>query len=163
MSVFEIILFIVCLVVMLSGLVGIFLPLIPAVPLIWFACLAYGLFTNFKEINFNFLTVCAAFTIFSVVMDYVAGAFGAKKMGASRWGIIGAILGLIIGFIVGNILGLIIGPFVGALLFELIGGKNFKAASKAGLGTFIGYLGSAFIKIIIGVVIIGVFIWNVLA
>ena len=66
------------------------------------------------------------------VLELVAGAFGAKKGGASKKGMLGALLGGIVGAIVGTFVIPI--PLVGSLIGALFG---------CGLGAIIGELNNA--------------------
>ncbi len=147
--------------IILSGLVGIVLPIIPSTPLIWIGVFIYATCDKFETIGWSLLLIFAILTIVSLVLDYLGGVIGAKKYGATRWGLIGSVIGGIGGFFMGGIIGLIFGPFFGAVLFELIFGKDFRSSLKSGMGTLVGFLGGAIAKLVIGVIIIGIFIWKV--
>jgi uncharacterized protein YqgC (DUF456 family) len=96
-------------------------------------------------------------------LDNVAVAIGAGKFGASKWGIVGAIIGGLVGFAIGNLFGLIFGPFIGAVLMEVIvANKDVDSAIRAGFGTFIGYLFSIFLKFVIAVVMVSTWLYLVL-
>ena len=107
------------------------------------------------------LLIFAILTIFSIVLENIGNVYGAKKFGATRWGIIGSIAGTGIGFYMGGPIGLILGPIVGTVIFELIGGKGFRGALKSGLGNFVGFLGGSVVKIIVGLTMISIFVWKV--
>jgi len=162
MDVWTVLLFIGTLLIMLVGLVGVILPMLPGVPIIWLGAFLYGLFTGFEEINWNILVTFAVLTGFTMILDYVANLYGAKKMGATRWGILGALFGMLVGLFTGGVIGLLIGAFVGAVLGEVLSGKTESQALKAGMGTFLGFLGGTLIKFIVGCIIIGIFLWKVL-
>jgi uncharacterized protein YqgC (DUF456 family) len=162
MDVWTVLLFIGTLLIMLIGLAGVILPVIPGVPIIWLGAFLYGLFTGFEEINWNILGIFAILTGFTIVLDYVANLYGAKRMGATRWGILGALFGMLVGLFTGGLIGLLIGSFVGAVLGEILSGKTQCQALKAGIGTFLGFLGGTLIKLIVGCIMIGVFLWKVL-
>lgn len=86
-------------------------------------------------------------TLLSALVDNLTISLGAKKMGAGRWGIAGAFLGMVVGLIVGGPVGAILGPFIGAFTVELLVEKKAtKDALKAGLGTFIGFISAIVIK-----------------
>ncbi|MCP5003478.1 MAG: DUF456 domain-containing protein [Planctomycetes bacterium] len=146
---------------MFIGFAGIVLPVIPSTPIIWFGVFVYAFFDGFSSITWMMLGVFAALTIFSLVLDYFGGIIGARKFGATRWGIIGSVIGGIVGLFVGGLVGLIFGPFFGAVLFEILFGKDFKSAFKSGVGTIVGFIGGAVAKLVISVVMIGVFVWKV--
>lgn len=143
------------------GLTGIALPFLPGVPLIWLGTVIYGAFTGFKRVTLLILAIFTILMLFTVVVDYLANLYGAKKFGAGKLGIFFAIMGMMAGLITGGLIGLIIGPMIGAVLGELLSGKSHRAAFKAGIGTVVGFLGGTIIKFIIGLVMIGVFIWQV--
>ncbi|MFH2056240.1 MAG: DUF456 domain-containing protein, partial [bacterium] len=134
---------------MLFGLVGAALPIIPGLPIVWVMALIYGIFTGFEEIGATYLITFGILTAIVLVMDYLAAIYGAKRLGASRWGIIGAIVGTIVGIIVGGPVGLIFGPLIGAVVFELLIGREFRDACKAGFGTFCGYVAGAVMKLVL--------------
>ena len=146
---------------MFVGLAGIVLPIIPSTPVIWFGTFLYAFFDGFHRITWLLLLIFAALTVFSLVLDYFGGIIGARKFGATKWGIIGSLIGGIAGFFVGGLFGLILGPFFGAVLFEILFGKNFKSALKSGVGTIVGFLGGAIAKLVISVIMIGIFLWKV--
>ncbi len=56
---------------------------------------------------------------------------------------------------------MIVGPFLGAVSFEILFGKDYRTALKSGIGTIVGFLGGAISKLVIGVIMIGIFIWKV--
>ncbi|GAX61004.1 hypothetical protein SCALIN_C17_0037 [Candidatus Scalindua japonica] len=149
------------LMIMFGGLAGIVLPIIPSTPLIWVGVLIYAVCDGFKSISWSLVLIFGVLTILSVILDYFGGVIGAKKYGATKWGLIGSVIGGIAGFFMGGIIGLVFGPFFGAVLFELIFGKDFRSSLKSGIGTLVGFLGGAIAKLVIGVIIIGIFIWKV--
>ena len=146
---------------MLVGLSGIVIPIIPSTPLILMGIVIYAACDGFESISRLLLLILGVLTIFSVVIDYFGGVIGAKKFGATKWGIIGSIFGCIGGFFTGGIVGIIIGPFLGAVLLELVFGKDLRGAFKSGVGTLAGFIGGAITKLAIGVIMIGIFIWKV--
>ncbi len=161
MDSFQTIIFIIVLLIMFGGLSGVILPVIPSTPLIWLGIFIYAVCDRFESISWLLLLIFAVLTIISVVLDYFGGVIGAKKFGATKWGIIGSIFGCIGGFITGGIIGIIIGPFLGAVLLELVFGKDLRGAFKSGVGTLVGFIGGAITKLAIGVIMIGIFIWKV--
>ncbi len=161
MDAYHITILIISLLIMLGGLAGIVLPIIPSTPLIWAGVLIYAVCDGFESVSWLLILIFSALTILSVILDYFGGVIGAKKYGATRWGLIGSVIGGIGGFFMGGIIGLIFGPFFGAVLFELIFGKDLRSSLKSGMGTLVGFLGGAIAKLVIGVIIIGIFIWKV--
>lgn len=155
----QIILWIVVIALFLIGLAGTILPTLPGNILIFAGALVYGIFTGFEEVGFRVLAVLAGISIGAQVLDYVAEAYGAKRFGASKYGIWGGIIGAIVGLITFNIVGLIVGVFLGAVIPEmLLGGRSLKGALRIGYGSLLGFLGGTLMKFILGLVMIGVFV-----
>jgi len=149
--------------VMLIGTLGCVLPAVPGAPLVFFAAVAHRLYFGADQsVNNVVLGIIVGLMLFSLVLDYLATMYGAKKLGATRYGIIGSIVGGLVGLIFFNIPGALIGPFVGALSFELIGGKDWKTSSKAGLGATLGLLGGAVGKVACSFAMAAIFSVNVL-
>ena len=161
MGILEIVLFSISLIIMIVGMAGIIVPIIPSIPLVWLGAFIYAIFTHFEKVTWMVLLIFAILTIFSIVLENIGNVYGAKKFGATRWGIIGSIAGTGIGFYMGGPIGLILGPIVGIVIFELIGGKGFRGALKSGLGNFVGFLGGSVVKIIVGLTMISIFVWKV--
>jgi uncharacterized protein YqgC (DUF456 family) len=135
------------------------LPTLPGNILIFAGALVYGIFTGFEEVAFWVLAVLAGISIGAQVLDYVAEAYGAKRFGASKYGIWGGVIGAIVGLIIFNIVGLIVGVFLGAVIPEiLLGGRSLKGALRIGYGSLLGFLGGTLMKFILGLVMIGVFV-----
>ncbi len=147
---------------MLIGLIGSVLPFIPGSPLILLGAFIYAWYTDFLVVTWGTLVILLLLTVLSQILDYLTSILGAKKFGASRWGMSGAFLGGIIGLFSGGILGILIGPFIGALLLELLHGQDLPASLKIGLGTLVGFLGGAIGKIIIALTMIGIFLVKII-
>ncbi|MCK4576416.1 DUF456 domain-containing protein [candidate division WOR-3 bacterium] len=157
----KIFLSIITILLIASGLFGIIIPGLPAAPLILLGSIVYGFGFGFERIGLTIYIILTILASISLIIDYLGSVFGAKKFGASMFGIIGAILGLFIGFIVGNIWGLIIGPFVGAFLGELIRKKRPKESLKAGIGATLGFMGGFFLRFPICLAMVVLIIWGI--
>lgn len=141
MSTGEIIGLSITLLVMMVGFVGSVLPMLPGPILVLVAALGHWIWFREHSASPFVLLLLAALTAASLVLDYVASMYGAKRFGATWRGVVGAFVGGIIGIFF-NLPGIILGPFVGAMLFELLGGYEFDKASRAGLGATIGVFGA---------------------
>lgn len=161
MDLYHIFTFIISLLIMLGGLSGIVIPVIPSTPLIWLGVLIYAVCDGFRSIGWPLLLIFAVLTILSLILDYLGGVIGAKRYGATRWGVTGSIIGGIAGFFIGGLAGIIIGPFLGAVLLEIFFGRDYRGAFRSGIGTLAGFLGGAVAKLVTGVIMIGIFIWKV--
>jgi uncharacterized protein YqgC (DUF456 family) len=149
-------------IVMIVGLAGTILPMLPGIPLIYLGLIIYGVSTGWQAYSVNFMFFWGVVTILMVLLDYYAGAIGARKYGASSAGVWGSILGGILGIIFLGFIGIIVGPFLGAFVGELLSGKSRAHALRAGWGTFIGFVAGSLFKIVVGCIMIGNFIWKII-
>ena len=139
------------------GIAGSFLPVLPGPPLSWIGLLLLYL-TIPVEMNYWVLGPTLFITIVISVLDYVIPAQGTKRFGGSKYGIWGTNIGLIAGIFAPIPGGFIIGPFVGAFVGELIyNSKDHKRALKAATGSFIGFLASTFMKFVFCMMLLGIF------
>jgi uncharacterized protein YqgC (DUF456 family) len=162
MSAEEIIGLSIALLIMFVGFIGSILPGLPGTPVILAAAIAHRLYFGLHSINNVVLALLIMLTLFSILCDYLASAYGAKRFGATWRGVTGAAVGGLVGLFFG-LWGVFIGPFVGALLFELIGGYEFKKAAHAGLGATIGLFAGVMVKCVVCTVMIGMFTVNVIS
>ncbi|HBL75398.1 MAG: hypothetical protein A2W90_04055 [Bacteroidetes bacterium GWF2_42_66] len=114
---------------------------------------------NLDQFSGRFLIIWAVVTIVVSILDYIIPAWGTKKFGGSKRGVLGSMIGLLFGLFLFPPFGIIIGPFVGAVLGEITGGKDNKAALKAGLGSFVGFLLGTLMKLIVS----GMMAWYFIA
>jgi len=136
----EVLGFILALLVMLAGVAGAVLPGLPGTPIIFLAALGHRLWFKDHSTAWWVVAVLGLLAVFSMAMDFLATTYGAKRLGATWRGMIGAVLGAMIGLFVLPPFGLILLPLVGAALGEMSGGREWRAAGKAGLGASIGVI-----------------------
>jgi uncharacterized protein YqgC (DUF456 family) len=157
----HLIVLILALLVMFVGLVGTVLPAIPGLPLIWIAILGYAIVDQFRHISGWFLMITLLLVIMTQVAEYLAKAWGARYFGAGRAGTWGAVVGSLIGLFFLPI-GLLLGPFVGAMVGELLTGRQFPQAVRAGLGGVVGVLGSIVVNFVMALTLIVSFLFHVI-
>lgn len=147
----------------ITGIVGSFLPVIPGPGLSWLGLLLLY-FTDAVPMNYWVIGITGVVMLIVTVLDYVIPAKGTKRYGGSRYGIWGTNIGLVVGLFVPIPFGFLIGPFVGAFLGELIyNSKDHKRAWRAATGSFLGFLASTFMKFVVCVLFLGLFLnvmWN---
>lgn len=153
----DIILVIISFLFIILGIIGSFLPVLPGPLTSWLGLLILHL-TNAIPVDFTFLIITLVIAILIWVLDYIIPAIGTKRFGGTKYGMIGTTLGLIVGLIAPIPGGIIIGPFVGAFVGELLYKADSKTAFKAAFGSFIGFLTSTFIKFIVAIIYLGLFI-----
>ncbi|WOO41814.1 DUF456 domain-containing protein [Rubellicoccus peritrichatus] len=145
----------------ITGVVGTLLPIIPGVVIVWFGILIYKLWDP-AGISWTLVFVCGGLAILAQILDFVCSYYGARRFGATWRGGVGALLGAIFGpFLLGPVItpigGLIVGPIAGAVVGELSAGRTAKESGKAGVGTVVGGIVSALLKMVIAVFMAGWF------
>ncbi|MFK2904214.1 DUF456 domain-containing protein [Dyella ginsengisoli] len=152
----DLFLYILAAVLMLGGLAGALLPALPGIPMlfggIWLAAAVDG----YRHLGTWWLVGIGLLGAAGVVIDFVAGALGAKRVGASRQALWGATLGTFAGLFLG-VPGLLLGPFVGALAGELLAGNSVLRSTHVGVGTWLGLLFGTLFKLAVSFAMLGLF------
>ncbi|MBW8823305.1 MAG: DUF456 domain-containing protein [Xanthomonadales bacterium] len=156
---------IVAAILVLAGLVGVILPALPGLPLVFAGLLISAWADGFQHVGWPMLALLGLLTLVSLVVDYWAAAHGARRVGASRTATIGAALGMLAGGFVFFPVGLFLGPFVGALAGELLHRRSLAqadlgAATKIGIGTWLGIALGIALKLAIAGLMLGLFAFD---
>ncbi|WP_439128105.1 DUF456 domain-containing protein [Polaribacter sp.] len=142
----DIFLLLIGFILVLLGIIGSFLPVLPGPLTGWLGLLLLHL-TSIIPMNWTYLGITLAIAILIWILDYIIPAIGTKRFGGSKYGVYGTTIGLIIGLLSPIPFGILIGAFLGAFIGELFYDKTDKnRAFKASVGSFIGLLASATIK-----------------
>ncbi|WP_034345258.1 DUF456 domain-containing protein [Deinococcus misasensis] len=147
--------------VWLIGLVGTFIPVLPATFIVWLGALIYAYMTGFAEVTWAWLIGLALLALLTMTIDNIASAWGTKKYGGTNLAMLGAVVGGIVGIFLGP-LGLFIGPFAGAFGFELLNKQPPEAALKSAWGAVVGLLAGIFGKFIMHLIMGGLVLWKAL-
>jgi uncharacterized protein len=151
-------LWIVAILLMVVGALGIILPALPGVPLIFAGMVLAASIDDFQRIGWITLTVLGVLTVIAFVVDFAASALGAKRVGASARAVWGALIGTIVGLFFG-IPGLVLGPFVGAVVGEVTVHGRLGRAGNVGIATWVGLVFGTLFKLAIAFSMIGIFIF----
>lgn len=143
MEIFLLILAFLCMVI---GIVGCIIPGLPGVPVAYVGLLIAQA-TDKISFSWQMLLIWGIVTVVVSILDYVVPAWGTKKYGGTKYGVWGSTIGVFVGLFFGAV-GVILGPLVGAIIGELISGKQFNEALRAGWGSFIGILAGTVLKLI---------------
>lgn len=154
----DIVLLLLGLLCVFGGILGSFLPILPGPPLSWLGLLLLY-FTSAVPVNYWVLGITLVVAIVMTVLDYVIPAKGTKRYGGSSYGIWGTNIGLVVGLFTPVPFGFVIGTFLGAFLGELIyNSTDHKRALKAATGSFIGFLASTFMNLMVCLMFLGMFV-----
>ena len=148
--------YVLAVILVVVGMAGVILPALPGLPLVFAGMLLAAWAGGFDQVGWVTLLILGALTVLSVVVDFFATIVGAKRVGASRKALLGAVIGTFAGLFFGPI-GLFAGPFVGALLGELWHGRELSQAAKVGLGTWLGILLGTVLKLGLAFAMLGLF------
>jgi uncharacterized protein YqgC (DUF456 family) len=134
-------------ILVLLGLAGSVLPILPGPPLSFIGLFLLALLRHFSPpLTSTLVILLAIVTILVVGMDYIIPLLGAKKYGASKWGIWGSVLGMAIG-IFWSPFAMLAGAFIGAVLAEWFVGKKKGEALRAGWGVMMGTLFATILRL----------------
>jgi hypothetical protein len=144
---FEGITIIISSILMLLGLAGSILPILPGPPLSFIGLFLLALLKHFSPpLTPTLVIILAIVTILVIVMDYIIPLLGAKKYGASKWGVWGSVLGMAIG-IFWSPFAMLLGAFIGAVVVEWLVGKTKGEALRAGWGVVMGTLFATILRL----------------
>lgn len=144
----ETIIIIFGIILIVIGLIGAFLPIMPGLPFSYAGLLILQLL-NDPPFSVAFLILWLAIVIGAMVLDNVIPVYGTKKYGGTKFGIAGSTIGMIVGIFVFPPLGMIIFPLVGAFLGEIITGNSQEQALKSAWGSFVGFMAATGIKVMV--------------
>lgn len=138
---------VVAVVLMIAGLTGSVVPLLPGPPLSYAGLLVLQLRED-APFTLRFMLIWLFVTVAVQVLDYILPVVATKRFGGTRYGVWGSTIGLIAGFWLGPV-GIIAGPFAGALIGEMLYSGNSDKAIRAAVGSFIGFIFSTLTKLIV--------------
>jgi len=141
-------------ILLILGVIGSILPIVPGPPLSFIGLLLLHLFTPFvMQEDYLFLFGISAALI--TFLDYWLQVYSVKLFGGGKASTIGVIIGILVGVFIFPPLGVLVGPFLGAYIgaiiesdFDLV--KSFKIA----FGSLIGFLGGTILKFVYSIVVI---------
>jgi hypothetical protein len=142
----------------LAGIVGSVVPWMPGPVFVVAGALLWAFATSFETLGMGRLAVLAGLAALAFVLDLVVGALGARRYGASRLGMAGAIVGAVVGLFFGPV-GLIVGCVVGAVAGELLRGADLARSVRSGAGALIGLLAGLAADLVVTITMIGLFLY----
>lgn len=141
---------------MLVGLIGVIVPLLPGNALILFAAILHKLMLP-ATISWVAIGWIAALCVLAIVADFGGTILGARLAGGGKWGMAGAGTGAFIGMFF-SLPALILGTIFGAMAAEkFIAKKSGRTSLLAGAGAAAGFLLSTVVRLGCALAMIGVF------
>ncbi|MCC7121546.1 MAG: DUF456 family protein [Gammaproteobacteria bacterium] len=154
----TVLLWLLVVVLVVAGIAGVVFPALPGPPFVFVGLVLAAWIDDFQRVSlFPTLTIIGVLTALTVVVDFVATALGAKRVGASGKAVWGAAIGTVVGLFFG-LPGLVFGPFAGAAVGQFLSHGDLLHAGRVGLGTWLGILVGAALKVALVCTMIGVFV-----
>ena len=141
----------------LAGLAGTVLPLLPGTLLVWAGLLLGAWIDDFTRVSVLTVVVITLLAALAWALDFVAGLMGAKRAGASKLALVGAAVGTIVGIFMG-LVGVLFMPLVGAAIGEYWAQKDQQRAAKVAFATWLGLMLGMVAKVVISFVMVGIFL-----
>jgi uncharacterized protein len=157
---------IVSILLVVIGIAGTILPMLPGVPLVFAGLLLAAWHGGFQQVSILTMVIIGVIAAIAWAVDFFASVVTAKKAGASKYALWGAGIGALVG-IAGGIVGLIIGPAIGAIIGELITHKSAtnqtiskEATTKAttvGIAAGLGFVLGLAVKLVLALTMLAIF------
>jgi len=139
------------------GVAGTVLPALPGAMLVLAGIVLGAWIEDFTRVTGVTVAIVTVLAIVSWIVDYVAGVLGARRAGASKEAIGGALIGTVLGIFTG-LWGLIFMPFVGAVAGQYLVDRDLIRARNVGIATWLGMAVGMVAKVSLSFLMIGVFI-----
>lgn len=153
----DVLLWVLVLVLVVAGILGLLLPALPGPPVLFAGLLLAAWIDDFAYVGWVTLGLLAVLALVISLVDFAAGSLGASRFGATPRGAWGALLGAIAGLALGPV-GILVGPFLGAVLGELSARRALADATRAGAGATLGLIIGAAVKLGLAFTMVGLFV-----
>lgn len=141
----------------LAGLAGTVLPVLPGTLLVWAGIVLGAWIDDFTRVSVTTLVIITVLALVAWALDYVAGLLGAQRAGASRQALWGAAIGTVVGIFMG-LVGVLFMPLVGAAVGEYLARRDQLRAAKVGIATWIGIMLGLLAKVVMAFIMLGIFV-----
>ena len=149
-------LWILCAALILLGLAGTVLPVLPGTVLVWGGLVLGAWIDDFARVGITTVVVISVMAVLARGLEYVAGLMGAKKAGASKLALMGAAVGTVLGLFMG-LVGVLFMPLVGAAVGEYVAQKDQTRAVNVGIATWFGIMVGLIAKVVLAFIMVGIF------
>lgn len=148
---------------MIIGLIGIIIPALPGMLLVWLSVLLFVFVTGFESLSLTGFIIITLIAIITGTADFWLSVWGAQRGGASKRSLLWGILGSIAGTFILPLIGTIIGYAIGILFSEYRQRGDWEAAWRASLGGVAGWGLATAVQLGGALLIIAIFAWQALA
>lgn len=141
----------------LLGLAGTVLPVLPGTLLVWGGMVLGAWIDDFTRVSMGTVVFLSVVAVLAWLLDFVAGLMGAQRVGASKQALVGAAVGTVLGVFMG-LVGVLFMPLVGAAVGEYMAQKSQGRPLKVGVATWVGMMLGMVAKVVLSFVMVGVFL-----
>jgi len=145
---------------MLVGLIGLAVPLVPGLVIIWLAALGYGIFAGFSTLGWVMFAIITILMIAGSIVDNILMGTKAYSTGAPWWSVLIALVAGVAGNFALPVIGGVLAALLTLFLIEWLRRKDWRLAltSVKGMATGCGW--AFVIRFVMGMVMIGLWmIW----
>ena len=150
-------LWILCAALIVAGLAGTVLPVLPGTVLVWAGIVLGAWIDDFQRVGTTTLVVVTVLAALAWVLDYVSGRFGARRAVASRPTLLCSDIVTVAGLFMG-VVGVLFMPLVGAALGEYLAQKDQTRAVRVGVATWLGIMLGLLAKVVLAFIMVGLFV-----
>ena len=152
----DVLAYITAAVLILVGIAGAVVPALPGVPLVFAGMWLAAWVDDYALISPGTVILLGVLAGLSVLLDFLAGVLGARRVAATGAALWGATIGTVVGIFFG-LAGLLLGPFIGALVGEASAGGSIIRSTHVGIATWVGLLFGTLAKIALSFTMLGIF------
>ncbi|CAG0982408.1 hypothetical protein MTYP_01834 [Methylophilaceae bacterium] len=149
-------LWIVAFILVVLGLLGLALPVLPGVPLLFGGLLMAAWIDDFARVGTMAMIVIGILALLAWIIDIVASLITTKSAGASRQALAGTVIGALVG-ILGGLPGIILGTVAGAAIGEILANRDPRRATKIGVAAGLGFVLALAFKLLFAALMLGIF------
>ena len=158
----TILIIIISILLILLGFIGIIIPILPGSLIVFLGILLFGLYSG--SIAISTLIILGIIIVALSIINYAIGLWRIKKLGATRTGVWGGVIGIVAGLVFSpfGFVSIFICPILGTIIGEIIGGKKLLASAKISLGHLLGYFIALILEFTLASYMIYIFIITLL-
>lgn len=149
-------LWLIAFILVILGVAGLMLPMLPGIPMVFGGLLLAAWIDNFSRVGTTVMIAIGGIAIVAWVADFAASVMTAKSAGGSKLALWGALIGAVVG-ILGGVIGLIVGPVAGAVIGEMLARRDPHHATRVGLAAGLGFVLALGVKLVLTLVMLGIF------
>ena len=156
-------------ILILGGLIGVIVPVLPSSPLVLAGCLLWAWAENFQRVGWGTIAVLTFIMVLSMLNEIWLKNWAAQRTGANWKTLLGAFVGGLGGGVVlspilpvfGTLVGAGLGAAAGVIAVEYWQKRHWPSAANTAWNYCLGSLLSIGVNLLLCFIMLGVFIWQI--